>query len=134
MFYTKIKFERLSSPIGSVEFSRDPVVPDYKRRTEFMQPVDFSDGGDPYIYDKGLDPKKYRYFSFDSLSVEDLTSFDYFYENIAIGRKNSFLFTDRDGSVYVARIWSSSIESVQQLANREALVVELLLEENDEEY
>jgi hypothetical protein len=48
-----IKFERLTAPIGVLQFTR---VFDFGKRdpVEFSQPVDRSDGGDIYIYNKGL--------------------------------------------------------------------------------
>ena len=135
MFYTKIKFERITAPTGYVEFSRDPQVPGYKRITQFMQPKDFSDGGDLYVYDKGLGPNRYRTLTFPDISENDLANFMTFFEDVAVGSKNLFLFTDRDGSVHVARIMNSdNIESTPQLANREALTIELLIDEEMDEY
>lgn len=135
MFYTKIKFERLSSPVGSVTFSRDPDISGYKRKTQYFQPKDFSAGGDFYIYQKTSDPKKFRTLVFSDISTEDLSNFTSFLENVAVGSLNAFIFTDRDGSSYIARIWNSeNIESSPQLANRESLSIELMIISDSDEY
>lgn len=54
-----IKFEYLDgTQIIEVPFSRRVSYGNYKRNLKYLQPKDFSDGGDIYIYDKGS--KEYR--------------------------------------------------------------------------
>jgi hypothetical protein len=135
MNYTKIKFERIASPVGFVTFSREPDISGYKRKTQFFQPKSFSNGGDLYVYNKGLETKKFRTLFFSDISVDDLANFMYFFESIAFGSLNSFLFTDRDGTTLPAIIWNSDdIESTPQLANRESLTVELMIDSDLDEY
>lgn len=123
----KIKFERTSAPAGSVQFSRNPSRGDYKRRKQYIQPQDMSDGGDIYIYDKG-DVKEYKTLHWRNIPASDLTNFLDFLAVIG-GSKNNFTFTDFDGSQYIARIINANdIQSAPVMADRESLTVEILIE------
>ncbi|MDP3013148.1 MAG: hypothetical protein Q8M92_02815, partial [Candidatus Subteraquimicrobiales bacterium] len=123
----KIKFERTTAPIASVEFSRNPSPQDYSRKTVYLQPKDRSDGGDPYIYDKALNPEKYRTLHWRNIPSADLSNFMTFLSIVA-GGKYDFIFTDYDGSKYFARIWNAEdIQSAPVMTGRESLTIEILV-------
>lgn len=124
----KIKFQRTSAPAGSVEFSRNPSIKgDYQRKKQFMQPKDFSASGDIYIYNKGIE-KNYRILHWKNIPAQDLTNFLNFIQNVSVGAKNTFIFTDYDGSQYTALIVNADdIVSKPVAYNRESLTVELLI-------
>ncbi|GER92692.1 hypothetical protein A45J_0410 [hot springs metagenome] len=124
----KIKFERTSAPTGSVQFSRNPSRGDYQRSRQYLQPMDYADGGDIYIYDKGI-VKNYMTLHWRNISKTDFDSFFSFLTNVSIGSKNNFIFTDYDGSTYTARIINSDdIQSSPVMTDRESLTVKLLIE------
>ena len=126
----KIKFQRTSAPIGSVEFQRNPSVTnkDYQRKWQYLQPQDFADGGDVYIYDKGIAAKNYITLNFRNNPKSDYTNLMTFL-GIVVGSKYNFTFTDFDGTAYTARIINSDdIQSAPVATDRESLAVELLIE------
>lgn len=126
----KIKFERISAPTGSVEFSRNPAsgAGDYSRSRKYLQPKDYSDAGDVYIYDKGIAAKTTITLHFRNIPKTDYTNFLTFL-GIVIGSKYNFTFTDTDGSTYTARIINSDdIQSAPVMTERESLTIELLIE------
>lgn len=124
----KIKFERTAAPIGSVEFSRNPSRGDYDRATKYKQPQDYSDGGDLYIYDKGIAAEGRKYLRWRSISDADYSNFMTFL-SIVVGAKYNFTFTDYDGATATARIINADeIASAPVAPGRESLTVELRIE------
>lgn len=125
----KIKFQRTSAPTGVVEFSRNPSIinRDYRRKRQYMQPKDFADGGDIYVYDKGV-KKDYITLVWRNIPQTDWVNFMTFLD-VVIGSKYNFTFTDFTGLTYTARILNSDdIQSAPVATDRESLTVELLLE------
>lgn len=124
----KIKFERTSAPTGSVEFSRNPSRGDHSRVTKYKQPLDYSDGGDPYIYDKGIAAEGLRELHWRNIAALDLTNFMTFL-GIVVGAKYNFTFTDSDGTTATARIINADdIVSAPVAPGRESLTVKLRIE------
>lgn len=124
----KIKFQRIVAPIGSVEFTRNPSRGDYGRKLSYLQPKGRSDGGDWYVYDKGLNPDKTRTLRWRNIPAADLANFLTFL-GVVEGSKYDFTFTDCDGSTYTARIWNADdIQSSPVAAGRESLSVVLHIE------
>ena len=124
----KIKFARTLSPIGSVEFRRNPsVTGGIKRKKQYFQPKDYSDSGDLYIYDKGV-VKDYLTLTFTNNDKADYTDLMTFI-GIVIGAKYDFTYYDSDGYARTARIMNSDdLQSAPVMTNRESFSVELLLE------
>ena len=124
----KIKFERTSAPTGSVEFSRNPSIVggDYTRKRQYYQPKDYADGGDIYIYHKGV-LKNFTTLKWANIPEADYTNFLTFV-GVVIGSKYNFTFTDFSGTTYTARIINADdIQSAPIMTNRESLTVELLI-------
>lgn len=124
----KIKFERTSAPTGSVEFSRNPSRGDFSRTTKYKQPQDSSDGGDIYIYNKGITAEAHRELRWRNISSLDLSNFMTFL-GVVVGAKYNFTFTDFDGTTATARIINSDeIASAPVAPGRESLTVKLRIE------
>lgn len=103
-----IKFERLTAPTGSVNFSRNPSYGSgepYK----FRQPKDMSDGGDLYSYDKGVVEDLFE-LTWNSLPDTDWTNLDNFIRNVAVGIKNSFTYYDKDSNTYTVVLESEDVD------------------------
>ncbi len=125
----KIKFQRTSAPTGSVEFSRNPsaISRDYTRKRQYFQPKDFSDGGDLYIYDKGV-AKNFIDLNWSNIPKTDYNNFITFL-GVVVGSKYNFTFTDFDATTHAARIINSdNIQSAPVATDRESLTIELLIE------
>jgi hypothetical protein len=92
-----------------------------------MQPKEFSDGGDIYIYDKGS--KDYRSLSWGNCPKEDYTNLISFIKNTVIGSKKSFVFRDFDNLYYNVRLMNAEdlVFTPVSMA-RESFALELLLE------
>lgn len=69
-------------------------------------PVDYSDGGQLYAYDKGICEQFYNLI-FDRLIQTDFDNFENWLENIAVGPKNTFVFTDEAGADHTVRLLDS---------------------------
>jgi len=125
-----IKFEYLdNSTIIEVPFSRNPspARQEYQRRLKYMQPKEFSDGGDIYIYDKGS--KEYRSLSWGNCPKEDYASLISFIKNTVIGSKKSFVFRDFDNLYYNVRLMNAEdLVFTPVSMERESFALELLLE------
>src|SRR3990167_213721 len=105
---TKIKFQRTSAPTGSVEFSRNPSIinNDYERKRQYFQPKDRADGGDLYVYDKGV-AKNYISLRWSNISKSDYDNLITFL-GIIVCAKYNFTFTDYDGLTYTARVMNGN--------------------------
>jgi len=124
-----VKFERTSAPVCSVEFSRNPTIKGGDSGTiGYLQPKDRSDGGDWYIYDKGIDPENYRHLSFENNPELDWTNFKTFLAAV-IGSVYNFTFTDPGGNTYTARVWNADNIPWRYVATgRMAFEIELMIE------
>ena len=93
-----------------------------------MQPKDLADGGDMYIYDKGIAAKDYISLDFRNNSKSDYTNLMTFI-GVVVGSKYNFTFTDFDGTTRTARIMNSNdLKSAPVATDRESFMVELLIE------
>lgn len=125
----KIKFERTSAPTGSVEFTRNPSISGrgLQRKKKYFQPIDYSDGGDVYIYDKGI-AKDYETLTWNNNAKSDYTNLMIFV-GVVVGAKYNFTYTDSDGGIHTARIINGNdLQSAPVATDRESFSVELLLE------
>jgi len=125
----KIKFERLSAPTGSVEFTRNPSQREghYQRTVKYLQPKEYSDGGVLYSYNKGIVQNTKR-LVFNNNPASDFTNLLTFL-GVVIGITYNFTFTDYDGATYTARIINSDdLQSSPIATERESFTIELLIE------
>lgn len=84
---------------GALTFTSQPKYGDYRRTRKYFQPVNFSAGGDPYVYDKGLAARNNRSLTFTEMLSANLTSLLNFIE-IVRGAKFAFNFYDEAGSAH----------------------------------
>jgi hypothetical protein len=82
-----------------MRFSINPKFGDYEREKDYVQPIDYSVGGDPYVYDKGLAAKNIRSFSFAKFLPADLKNLEDF-KDLVRGKKFPFTLYDIDGEAY----------------------------------
>lgn len=75
-------------------------------------PIDYSDGGQLYAYDKGIQ-EQFINLVFDRLSQTDFNSFDNWLLNIAVGPKNTFTYTDEDSNNHTVRL----LDTINPLTN-----------------
>lgn len=122
----EMRFVRKSAPIGSVIFYRNPRKGDYNRRLRFLQPVDYSDDGSPYIYNKA-GTQIFKSLRFSNISKQDFINFMDFVVNIN-GSANEFDMTDYNGLLYKARLINTQeILSAPAAHLRERLDIELMV-------
>lgn len=82
---------------AALQFTRGPKYGDYRRKKQYIQPIDYSDGGDIYSYDKGLSARNTREIIFQRMLTEDLAKLLEFIEIIR-GAKYAFNFYDENGA------------------------------------
>lgn len=66
-------------------------------------PVDYSEGGQLYAYDKGI-LEQFFSLNFEGLNLTDYTNFDNWLTAVAIGPKNPFSCTDEAGVTHTVRL------------------------------
>lgn len=66
-------------------------------------PVDYSEGGQLYAYDKGIEEKFFN-ITLERASQADYDSFDNWLRNVATGPKNTFTYTDESGVAHTVRL------------------------------
>jgi hypothetical protein len=84
------------------------VLRPYHSAVEKKQPVDFSNGNEPYIYAKGL--TEYTFIVPLKLSRDEAAALKDFYDNSADGKANQIYFAEVDGTEHVARIMDSRLD------------------------
>ncbi len=66
-------------------------------------PVDYSEGGQLYAYDKGI-AEQFFELNFEGLSQTDYDNVENWLLNVAVGPLNTFTFTDEDGTDHTVRL------------------------------
>lgn len=66
-------------------------------------PVDYSEGGQLYAYDKGI-VEQFFTLDLEKISQNDFDNFADWLENIAVGPKNTFTFTDENSANHTVRL------------------------------
>lgn len=66
-------------------------------------PVDYSDGGELYAYNKGIEEDFFN-LVFDALTDTDYSNFDAWLKTISVGPLNTFTMTDEDGLSHTVRL------------------------------
>jgi hypothetical protein len=108
-------------------FDANPRYGDYRRGKKYFQPMDKADGGDLYVYDKGLAAENTRSISWEKILPDDLTRLLEFIEMVR-GAAYPFNFYDETGVVHQVRITNpTEIKSAPVSFNFEGgIAVELL--------
>jgi len=101
-----IKFERISSPVGSVIFATNPSTRGYSGSENYYQPISHSIGGDLYCYDKSINPEQKINFKWNALSYTSFEGLMDFYKIVKKSRYN-FTFTDYDLTTLTAKFAST---------------------------
>ena len=94
-----IKFTKGAS---TFTFSCGRVYPTYDP-AQVNVPVNYSDGGQLYAYDKGI-AEQYFYLSYERLNSTDHANFSSWLETVAVGPKYAFTMTDEDGVDHTVRL------------------------------
>lgn len=88
-------------------FSRNPRYRGgIRRNREYIQPIDYTEAGDPIVYEKGLSPRDRREISYDDLPVADREALDNFIRTVR-GSRYRFRFTDEDEVSHVVILLNS---------------------------
>jgi len=66
-------------------------------------PVDYSEGGQLYAYDKGIEEQFFN-LVFERIPKADYDNVDDWLKNIAVGPKNTFTYTDEDSVNHTVRL------------------------------
>ena len=66
-------------------------------------PVDYSEGGQLYAYDKGIEEQFYN-LSFERIPQADYNNFAAWLLTVAVGPKNTFTYTDEGGAAHTVRL------------------------------
>ncbi len=66
-------------------------------------PVGYSEGGQLYAYDKGIEEQFYN-LTFERLAKADYDSFNDWLLNVAVGPLNTFTYTDEAGASHTVRL------------------------------
>ena len=98
----KVKFYRLSAPIGEVPFTRNPNYGG-DDAFEFVQPFARDDDGGVILYSKGKKPDEVSLLLNSSPDV-DYRELRNFMENVVEGAVYTFTYLNADGDLYTARI------------------------------
>jgi hypothetical protein len=108
-------------------FDANPRYGDYRRGKKYFQPMDKADGGDLYVYDKGLAAENARSIGWEKILPADLTRLLEFIEMVR-GATYPFNFYDENGMVHQVRITNpGEIKSAPVSFNFEGgIAVELL--------
>ncbi len=77
--------------------------------------VEYSEGRQLYAYDKGVIEQEFN-LNFERLSQADYDNFDDWLQNVAVGPKNTFTYTDEDGSTHTVRLMATK-NPLQEVAN-----------------
>ena len=65
--------------------------------------TDYSEGGKAYCYDKGI-AEQFFHICFRNLPQADYDNYEDWLENIAVGPKNTFTYTDEDSVAHTVRL------------------------------
>jgi hypothetical protein len=66
-------------------------------------PVDYSEGGQLYAYDKGIEEQFFN-LEFERLPKTDFDNFETWLTDTAVGPKNTFTYTDEDENNHTVRL------------------------------
>lgn len=95
-----------TSGANTFAFSRGRTYP-LADPAEVSVVTDLSEGMQMYAYDKGVIVKTHNLY-FEKLDQTDFDNFDTWLQTIAVGPKNTFVYTDEDGSDHTVRLMNAS--------------------------
>jgi len=85
----------------SFQFSKGRVYP-VDDPAQVNVPVDYSEGGQLYAYDKGIEEQFFN-LEFENLPAADHLNYFSFFLNTIVGPANTFTYTDEDGVAHTVR-------------------------------
>lgn len=88
--------------VDSLTFSKGRSFP-LNDPAQVNVPVDYSDGGQLYAYDKGIEEQFFN-IVFDRIGQTDFNNFHTWLTDVAVGPKNTFTYTDEDGAGHTVRL------------------------------
>jgi hypothetical protein len=88
----------------------------YRNPIKKKQPIDYSNSGDPYIYNKSL--TEYTFEVPLRLRKSEAASLRTFYDAYANGRANQVLYVDPEGIRHVVRIMSDAFDFPEEAWNK----------------
>ena len=94
--------------VSKVAFSKNPRY-GLGKPLRLLQPKDLSDGGDPYVYNKGVDEELFE-MSWSSMKEADWMILRFFYRYIVQGAANSFIYYDEDGVAHTVLFENESLD------------------------
>ena len=101
-----ISFVRVSAPAGSWTPNQNPDALGHGGKENYLQPQAYSDGGDLYVYDKGINPLLTLKMNWSVMDRStDFTNLKTFYEAMK-GKRYTFTYTDIFGATHTARFVS----------------------------
>jgi len=113
----------------SLTFAKQPKANGgYVRHKQYLQPISYSEGGNPYVYDKGLVAREIRNISINTPSTTTLTNLTNFLSLIR-GSRFKFHFSDESGSTHQAIITNANdiVTSPIMPGYEDDIEIELLL-------
>jgi hypothetical protein len=113
----------------SLTFSRQPKAEGgYVRHKQYLQPVSYSEGGDVYVYDKGLSARETRTIGINTPSTTDVSKLNNFV-SLVRGSRFKFLFSDENGATHKAIITNANdiVSSPKFLGLESDINIDLLL-------
>jgi len=112
----------------SLTFTRQPKPGGYTRHKQYLQPKAYSEGGDVYIYDKGLEAKETRNISINTPSTTEHTNINNFI-GLVRGSRFKFIFSDESGATHRAIITNADdiVSSPLMIGYESDIDIELLL-------
>ena len=75
----------------------------YVRHKQYLQPISYSEGGDVYVYDKGLSARETRSVSINTPSTTEHAALNSFI-GLVRGSRFKFLFSDENAATHTAII------------------------------
>ncbi len=89
-----------------------PILRPYRDPFVKVQPTDRSDGGDLYVYDKGMEEQIFE--TPLKLSKNDKDALKTFYDEKADGKANKVYYVDPYGGEHIVRIMNDEFDFVEE--------------------
>jgi len=92
------------------------VLRPYHDTVRKKQPVDYANGGDIYVYNKGL--TEYTFGASLRLSRSEKAALKAFYDNNANGKANQVYYADPEGNEHIVRIMNDEFDFPEEAWNK----------------
>lgn len=113
----------------SLTFAYQPKVEGgYTRHKQYLQPVSYSEGGEVYVYDKGLSAREKREIAINTPSTTEHANINNFI-GLVRGSRFKFLFSDENAATHKAIITNANdiVSSPKFAGYEQDINIELLL-------